>query len=363
MPHAAVVYKKDQPMKIEEVSYRAPREHEVLVKLAACGVCHSDLSILNELYPCPTPVVLGHEAAGVVEEVGPGVVGLSKGDHVVGVWRPSCGKCRYCKAGKAHLCKVGEDPTSRAGDRVTAAGAPLYEFLGIGGFSEYTILSDNALVKVDRAMPLDKAALLGCAVVTGFGAAEHAAKVKPGDEVAVFGCGGVGLNIIQGAKHRGAKTIIAIDLDDAKLNMARDFGATHAVNGKEPDAHKAVKKATAEEQGVDFAFDAVGHTGLIDLGYKSICKGGEVILVGIPHMKETVPLSPISAVLNEKGIRGSLGGSASPGLTIPNLIGLYQSKKLKLDELVTKTYSLGQTNDAMNDLRQGKNARGVLLFN
>lgn len=362
MPHAAVTYKKDQPLKVEEVTYREPREHEVMIKLAACGVCHSDLSILNELYPCPTPVILGHEAAGVVVEVGPNVKGISKGDHVVGLWRPSCGECRYCRSGRAHLCKLGEDPTSRAADRVKAGDTAVYEFLGVGGFSEYSILSDNALVKIDKSMPLDKAALLGCAVLTGFGAAENCAHVKEGDEVAVFGCGGVGLNIIQGAKHCGAKTIIAVDLDDAKLEIARQFGATHTVNAKEPDTHKAVRKLTAENQGPDYAFDAVGHTGLIDQAYKCVCKGGEVILVGIPHMKDTYSISPIVTVLAEKGVKGSLGGSISPGTAVPQLIAHYQSGALKLDELVTKKYSLRETNEAIDDLRAGKNARGVLVM-
>jgi Zn-dependent alcohol dehydrogenase len=362
MAHAAVTYKTSDPLKIEEVVYRAPREHEVLVKIAACGVCHSDLSILNELYPAPMPVILGHEAAGVVQEVGPGVTGLQRGDHVVGLWRPSCGECRYCKAGRAHLCKLGEDPTSRAGDRVKAGDTAIFEFLGIGGFSEYTILSDNALVKIDKSMPLDRAALLGCAVVTGFGAATNCAHIHEGDEVAVFGCGGVGLNIIQGAKHRGAKTIIAVDIDDAKLEMAKQFGATHGVNGREPDTFKAVKKLTVEGQGPDYAFDAVGHTGLIDQAFKSVCRGGEVILVGIPHRRETVPVSPILSVLSEKGIKGSLGGSASPARAVSELVGLYQTKKLKLDELVTRKYSLRETNEAIDDLRQGKNARGVLVM-
>ena len=362
MPYAAVVYEKDQPMKIEEVRYRDLQDDEVRVKLAACGVCHSDLSILNELYPCPTPVILGHEAAGVVEEVGPKVGGVAKGDHVVGVWKPSCGSCRYCKSGKAHLCKLGEDPTSRAAGRISSGETMIEQFLGIGGFSEATILSENALVKIDPSLDLAKAALLGCAVLTGFGAAQSTAGVKDGDEVAVYGCGGVGLNIIQGARECGAKTIIAVDLDDAKLEQASEFGATHCLNASTPDLHKAIRGLTEARQGVDYAFDAVGSVQIVEQAFRAVCKGGEVILVGIDHMKNKFSFSDFQLVVLEKGIRGCMAGSLDPIVAVGELISLYQNKRLKLDELITRTYSLNEANDAMNDLREGKNARGVLVF-
>lgn len=362
MPHAAVVYEKDKPMKIEEVTYRAPKEDEVLVKLAACGVCHSDLSVLNEFYPCPTPVILGHEAAGVVEEVGPGVTGVKKGDHVVAVWKPACGKCRYCRSGKQHLCRLGENPTGRATDCVTANGTAIMEFLGVGGYSEYTILASNALIVIDKSMPLDRAAVIGCAVLTGYGAVKYAAHVKEGQEVAVYGCGGVGLSIVEGARLQGAKTIVAVDVDEAKLEMAKNFGATHTFRADTADLHKEIKKVTEESAGVDHAFDAVGNSEVISMAARAICKGGEVILVGIPHMKEQVSISPIQTVTLEKSYRGSLGGSSSSYETVPELVSLYQNKKLRLDALITKTYSLSEANDAMNDLREGKNARGVLVF-
>jgi Zn-dependent alcohol dehydrogenase len=362
MPRAAVVYQKDQPMKVEEISLRELREHEVLVRVKACGVCHSDLSALNEFFACPTPVVLGHEAAGVVEAVGPGVTAVEVGDHVVAAWSPSCGECRFCKAGRRHLCNLADDPTSRAMDRTTSGGTPVASFLGIGGFAEQVILADNAVIRIDKDMPFDRAALLGCAVITGYGAARYSADVKKGDDVAVFGCGGVGLNIIQGAKLGGAGLIVAIDLDDGKLEMAKKFGATHTLRGDAPDLHKQIRALTRERAGLDFAFEAVGNADIARVAFLSIAKGGEVILVGIAHMKEKVQLSQIAAVTQEKGMRGTTNGSADSWETVPLLIDLYRRKELKLDELVSRTYTLDEINEAMADLRSGKNARGVVVM-
>ncbi len=362
MPYAAIVYNKKEPMKIEEVQYRRIGDNEIFVKLAACGVCHSDLSILNELFPSPTPIILGHEAAGEVVEVGAKITGIAKGDHVVGLWRPACGKCRYCLNGKSHLCRLGDDPTSAATGRITSGSTPIHQFLGVGGFSEYAILSENAFIKIDPSMPLQKAALLGCAVITGFGAASHGAKIKAGDEVAVFGCGGVGLNIIQGAKNCGAKTIVAIDLDDNKLELAKQFGATHALNAKTPKLRKAIQEFTDHQEGVDYAFDAVGNVEIETEAYLSLCRGGTVVSVGIAHMIEKISIPQMLTVMQEKCVRGSLAGSHSIHEAIPSMVTLYRQHKLKLDELVTKTYSIREANDAMNDLRSGKNARGVLVY-
>src|SRR5688572_30752988 len=362
MPRAAVVYQKDQPMKVEEVVLRELREHEVLLRVKACGVCHSDLSALNEFFACPTPVVLGHEAAGVVEEVGPGVTAVAVGDHVVAAWSPSCGECRFCKAGRRHLCNLADDPTSRAMDRATSGGTAVASFLGVGGFAEKVILADNAVIRIAKDMPFDRAALLGCAVITGYGAARYCANVKPGDDVAVFGCGGVGLNIIQGAKLAGAGLIIAIDLDDAKLETAKTFGATHTLRGDADGLHKQIRALTKEKAGLDYAFEAVGNAEIARVAFLSIAKGGDVILVGIAHMKEKVQLSQIAAVTQEKGMRGTTNGSADSWETVPLLIDLYRKKELKLDELVSRTYTLDEINEAMADLRSGKNARGVVVM-
>ena len=362
MPYAAVVHDKNRPMKIEQVELRAPRNGEVRVRVSACGVCHSDLSVLNEFFACPTPVVLGHEAAGIVEEVGPGVDNFRKGDHVVACWSPACGTCRYCRSGKVHLCNLADDPTSAAMDRMTLGSDAVAQFLGVGGFAEQIVVSDNALVKIDEAMPLDKASLLGCAVLTGFGAVQQAAKVGQGQEVAVFGCGGVGLNIVQAAALVGAKTIIAIDTDPAKLELASRLGATHTLPADTDAIHKEIRKLTEECQGVDYAFDAVGNVEIARTGYQSICKGGEVVLVGIAHFKDKLSLSQIVTVTQEKCVRGTTQGSANPWIAVPQLVSLYGNGKLRLDELVSRTYRLDEANQAMQDLRDGKNARGIIVF-
>lgn len=362
MPRAAVVYQKDQPMKVEEVVLRPLAEHEVLVRVKACGVCHSDLSALNEFFACPTPVILGHEAAGVVEAVGAAVTSVAVGDHVVAAWSPSCGQCRFCKSGRTHLCNLADDPTGRAMDRVTSGGQAVAAFLGVGGFAEQVILADNAVIPIAKDMPFDRAALLGCAVITGYGAARYAADVQPGDDVAVFGCGGVGLNIVQAARMAGAGLIVAVDLDDAKLETARRFGATHTLRGDAPDLHKAIRALTKERAGLDFAFEAVGNAEVARVAFLSIAKGGEVILVGIAHMKEKVSLSQIAAVTQEKGMRGTTNGSADSWKTVPLLIDLYRKKELMLDELVSRTYTLDEINEAVADLRSGKNARGVVVM-
>ena len=362
MSRAAIVTAKDRPMEVRDVEWRAPAEHEVRVRVRACGVCHSDLSVLNEYFGCPTPVILGHEAAGVVEQVGASVEGVAVGDAVVACWSPACGTCRFCRRGRPHLCNLADDPTSRAMDRVTADGEAVAQFLGVGGFSEEIVLADNALVKIDAAMPLDKAALLGCAVITGYGAAVHAARVVEGDEVAVFGCGGVGLNVVQGARLRGARTIVAIDVDPAKLELATKLGATHTLDGKADDLHKQIRALTEERAGVDYAFDAVGNVDLARTAFQSIAKGGEVILVGIAHFKDKLALSQIVAVTQEKGVRGTTNGSADTWQAVPQLIDLYQAGDLDLDQLVSETYDLDSINEAISDLRDGRNARGVVLF-
>ncbi|MFT4572277.1 MAG: Zn-dependent alcohol dehydrogenase [Hyphomicrobiaceae bacterium] len=363
MPRAAIVRDKAAPMSVEEIELRPVGAHEVRVTVKACGVCHSDLSVLNEFFACPVPVVLGHEAAGVVAEVGPDVTNVEVGDHIVAAWSPACGECRFCRKGRVHLCNLSDDPTSRAMDRVTVGGEPVAQFLGVGGFATEVILADNAVVKIDKDMPLDRAALLGCAVVTGYGAAHYAAKVQPGDEVAVFGCGGVGLNIIQGARLAGATVIIAVDVDEAKLEVAKTFGATHVLDGREEGLHKSLRKLTTDRAGLDFAFEAVGNVGLARTGYQAICKGGEVILVGIAHFKDKLELSQIVAVTQEKGVRGTTNGSADTWKAVPELISLYRSGDLDLDHLVSKTYTLDQVNDAIEDMRAGRNARGVILMN
>lgn len=248
-------------------------------------------------------------------------------------------------------------------DRIELDGKNVAQFLGVGGFAEEIILSKNAVVRIDPTMPLDKASLLGCAVLTGCGAVESAAGVSAGDEVVVFGCGGVGLNILQTARRIGAATRIAVDLDERKLAMARRFGATHVLDGRAPDLHKAIRALTVDRQGVDFAFDAVGNVEIARVAFQSVCKGGEVILVGIAHAKDKLSLSQIVAVTQEKSVRGTTQGSVDAWSAIPRLVDLYKRGELMLDELVTAEYSLDGINEAVADLKSGRNARGLVVFN
>jgi S-(hydroxymethyl)glutathione dehydrogenase/alcohol dehydrogenase len=357
---AAVVHDKKELIRIEDLDLRSVKNHEVRVRVVACGVCHSDLSVLNEYFACPTPVVLGHEAAGIVEEVGPEVTGIEIGDHVVASWSPACGTCRYCRSGKRHLCHLCNDPTSAAAGRLSLEGQPVAQFLGVGGFAEQAILSDNAVVKIDPAMPLDKACLLGCAVLTGFGAVTEAARVATGDEVAVFGCGGVGLNIVQAAADAGARLLIAVDLDDRKLELASRFGATHTFRGDDPELAKQIRALTEERQGVDHAFEVVGDPELARICYQCICKGGEVVLVGIARATDKLSLSQIVAVTQEKTVRGSQQGSVDAWVVVPKLVSRYLAGELRVDELVTRSYPLKEINKAFADLRAGRNARGIV---
>jgi S-(hydroxymethyl)glutathione dehydrogenase/alcohol dehydrogenase len=362
MPRAAIVHRKNEPMRIEKVALRAVGANELRVRVHACGVCHSDLSVLNEYFACPVPAVLGHEAAGVVEETGVAVTKFRKGDHVVAAWSPACGECRYCRRGKMHLCRLTDDPTGAASGRVKLGDTDVAQFLGVGGFAEEILLSENAAVAIDPSVPFASAALLGCAVLTGMGAVEHAAGVRAGDEVAVFGCGGVGLNIIQAARRVGASTIVAVDIDDAKLGLAKRFGATELLRGDVADLHKRIRMLTSETQGVDFAFDAVGNVDIARVAYQSVCKGGEVILVGIAPAKDKITLSQIVAVTQEKSVRGTTQGSIDAWSAIPALIDLYRRGDLLLDELVTRRYPLEQINEAFDDLRTGRNARGLIVL-
>ena len=236
----------------------------------------------------------------------------------------------------------------------------MFPFLGVGGFAENAILSENALVKIDARMPLESACLLGCAVLTGFGAVEHAAGVRTGDEVAVFGCGGIGLNIIQAAVRAEARLVAAVDLDDAKLALASKLGATHTLRGDDPELVRKLRGLTTERQGVDHAFEAVGHPELAKTCYQSICKGGQVILVGISRATDKLALSQLAAVTQEKTVRGTSQGSIDVWSGVPRLVAMALDGRLRIDELVTRTYALEEINVAFDDLRAGRNARGLI---
>jgi len=360
---AVLCREHNKPVVVEQISIDAPKRGEVTVKLGACGVCHSDLSAINGTIALPLPLVLGHEGAGVVEEVGEGVTDLAPGDHVIFSFIYMCGKCRFCVAGRPVLCleqgKALTTPlegTTRAHD---AKGAPLGIFSGCGAMAEYATVSAENLIKIDPKIPLDCAALVGCGVTTGVGAVFNTAKVEPGSSVAVFGCGGVGLSVIQGALIAGARRIIAIDTLAPKLEMARKFGATDTIVFNE-DPVKEVKKITAG--GPDYAFECVGSGELAATAYRAIRRGGLAVVVGVAKPSDSTAIRTMTLPFEEKTITGSYFGSCVPRVDFPRMLALYMAGRLKLEELITRRYSIAEAPAAFADLQAGKNARGVIVF-
>jgi NDMA-dependent alcohol dehydrogenase len=360
---AVLCREHNKPVVVEQISIDAPKRGEVTVKLGACGVCHSDLSAINGTIALPLPLVLGHEGAGVVEELGEGVTDLAPGDHVIFSFIYMCGKCRFCVAGRPVLCleqgKALTTPlegTTRAHD---AKGAPLGIFSGCGAMADYATVSAENLIKIDPKIPLDCAALVGCGVTTGVGAVFNTAKVEPGSSVAVFGCGGVGLSVIQGALIAGARRIIAIDTLAPKLEMARKFGATDTIVFSE-DPVKEVKKITAG--GPDYAFECVGSGQLAATAYRTIRRGGLAVVVGVAKPSDSTVIRTMTLPFEEKTITGSYFGSCVPRVDFPRMLALYMAGRLKLEELITRRYPIAEAPQAFADLQAGKNARGVIVF-
>lgn len=363
---AAVLYQYNEPLTIETIDIDKPKRGEVLVKMAASGVCHTDLSVLNAALPFPPPpVVLGHEGAGIVEEVGADVTAVQPGDHVILSWRPFCGKCSYCATGRTHLCQtVGMsllqgyllDNTSR----LHKGDTEIRHFIGVSSFAEYAVVPESGVVKIRTDVPLEVAALVGCGVMTGVGAAIRTAKVEPGSSVAVIGCGGVGLNVIQGAALAGAEKIIAIDLNTQKLDLAKQFGATHIVNPNDGDPVLQVLGLT-DMLGADYAFEVIGRGDTALQAYNSIRPGGTAVIVGVAKADDMISI-PALSILQEKTLKGSLYGSARPSVDMPKLLDLYMSKKLKLDELVSRRIPLEQVNEAFQWMEKGEVARSVIVY-
>jgi S-(hydroxymethyl)glutathione dehydrogenase/alcohol dehydrogenase len=360
---AALCRAHNTPVLVESIAVDPPKRGEVTVKLGACGVCHSDLSAITGTIALPLPLVLGHEGAGVVEEVGEGVADLAKGDHVVFSFIYMCGKCRFCVAGRPVLClEAGKalatprEGTPRVRD---AAGAPLNIFSGCGAMAEYATVSAENLIRIDPKIPLDCAALVGCGVTTGVGAVFNTAKVEPGSSVAVFGCGGVGLSVIQGARIAGAERIVAIDTLEAKLEMAKKFGATDTLVFGE-DVVKPLNKMTGG--GPDYAFECVGSGELAGTAYKAIRRGGLAVVVGVAKPSDSTSLRTMTLPFEEKTITGSYFGSCVPRVDFPRMLALYLAGQLKLEELITRRYPIGEAPQAFADLESGRNARGVITF-
>jgi S-(hydroxymethyl)glutathione dehydrogenase / alcohol dehydrogenase len=367
MPKAAVLPGVDQPLEIrDDVEVAPPKAGEVKIRMAASGVCHSDLSVQNGTIPLAMPIVLGHEGAGVVEEVGEGVTKVEEGDHVVVSWVPQCGQCFFCTHGQAYLCEMAAmqlagglvDGTTR----LTSGGNPLFQMAMAGTFSEVAVIPEMSAVKVPDSIPLKSAALIGCAVLTGVGAALNTADIATGDTVAVVGCGGVGLNVIQGARLAGAGEIIAVDMNETKLQMAKEFGATQGINAAHGDPVAKVMELTAQ-RGADIAFEVIGLDQTIMQSMMMTRRGGETILVGVPRME--VMLSTPAAfglVYTAKTIKGCWYGSSNVHSDVPRLIELYEKGQLKLDELISKEISLDGVNDAFETMKGGEVARSVIAY-
>jgi S-(hydroxymethyl)glutathione dehydrogenase/alcohol dehydrogenase len=338
-----------KPVVVERITVSSPKRGEVMIKLAACGVCHSDLSATNGTIPLQLPLILGHEAAGEVVEVGEDVGDLALGDHVVSSFIYMCGKCRFCAMGRPVLClNQGKalttlpDGTVRTHD---AQGNALNIFSGCGVMAEYATLSAANVVKIGGNIPLDRAALVGCAVTTGVGAVFNTARVAPGSSVAVFGCGGVGLNVIQGASIAGAVRIVAVDTLAAKLGE---------------DQVKYIKKLTGG--GPDYAFECVGSGELASLAYRVIGRGGIAVVVGVAKPSDSTSVRSMTLPFEEKTLTGSYFGSCVPSVDFPRMLALYMAGKLKLDELITHRYPIDEAPQAFADLESGKNARGIIEF-
>ena len=361
---AAILYKANTPLEVVEVEQQGPQAGEARVRVMATGVCHSDWHIMNGDWTPPLPMVLGHEAAGQVEEVGPGVSTVRPGDHVVFSFRPHCGRCLYCSTGRSVLCDGYTSARWLMLDgtfRLSRDGQPLHQLARLGTFAEFVVCPAEMVIPIRKEMPWPQAALVGCAVPTGVGAVTRCARVEAGASVLVIGCGGVGLNVVQGARLAGAQTIIGCDLLDNKLAFARQFGATHTVNPRDGDLVERVRGLTGG-RGVDYAFDAIGSEATTLQILDAVRPGGTAVIVGMAALTVRAPISPYFMALHEKTLKGTIYGSIRPNLDIPQLVELYLDGRLQLDELISRTYRLEEINEGFAALRRGEVARGVVVF-
>jgi S-(hydroxymethyl)glutathione dehydrogenase/alcohol dehydrogenase len=365
---AAVLYEARTPMQIEEVTLEGPKADEVLVRVDATGACHSDYHVIDGSWHgsrYPLPAILGHEAAGTVEKVGADVRHVKPGDKVIISFSPSCGRCRPCTIGQPHLCNGFPSPPGTFYDgtrRHRKGGQELNAFgRGMSSFAELSCVHHSAAIKIDRERPMTAAALIGCAVMTGVGAVLNTARVEPGATVAVFATGGVGLSVVQGAVLANASKIIAVDLRDNKLQYARELGATHTINDSDGEAVAEIKELT-DGQGVDYAFDAIGDARVSRKCYDAVRRGGTAVIVGMAPTGSEISI-PGTIPGDEKTLKGCFYGSTRAAVDFPRLVDFYLSGRLKLDQMVSRTYTLGEINEAFDALSRGDNARGLILPN
>ena len=357
---AAVLREVRTPLQIEDVKISKPGPHEVLIRTAAAGVCHSDLHFIEGSYPYALPAVLGHESSGVVEQVGSEVRTVKVGDHVITCLSAFCGHCDYCLTGHMSFCSSPETRRDEKQEpRLSQETGPMTQYLNLSSFAEQMLIHEHACVAIRKDMPLDRAALIGCGVMTGVGAAIHTSNVRPGETVAVIGCGGVGLAAINGAAIAGAGRIIAIDTSPAKDNLSRLFGATDFINAAETDAVKAVLEMT--KGGVHHSFEAIGLAKTAEQAFGMLRRGGTANVIGMIPVGERISL-PGAAFLGEKRIQGSAMGSNHFPVDMPQLVDMYLAGKLKLDEMISRRIKLEEVNDAFTEMKTGQIARSVIVF-
>ncbi|MGV9295316.1 MULTISPECIES: NDMA-dependent alcohol dehydrogenase [Amycolatopsis] len=365
---AAVVYEVGKPIEVVELDLEGPGEGEVLIRYTHAGLCHSDVHIAHGDLEARLPMVLGHEGAGIIEDVGPGVTRVKPGDHVVCSFIPNCGVCRWCSTGQQAICDMGATILEGylPGERFPFSGpGPVKQYGAmcmLGTFSQYSTIHQNSVVKVDDDLPLDKAVLVGCGVPTGWGSAVNAANVRPGETVIVSGVGGIGINAVQGARYAGAKNVIALDPLENKREKAMELGATHAVATPEEAAELA--QSFTNGNGADKTIVTAGIVTeeIVTGAFNATGKGGTIVLTGLNKLSvNNVNLPGSILTLFKKTVKGSLFGDCNPTTDIPKILGLYQSGDLKLDEIITRTYTLDEVNQGYDDLLEGRNVRGVLV--
>jgi len=357
---AAVMRANNAPLELEDIDIDAPAPGEVLVKVSASGICHSDLHVIEGGLPMPPPCVLGHEPAGIVEVVGEGVSGFAPGDHVIGCMTAWCGVCKFCTGGRPYLCPVQfEGRPFGAPSRLSKDGEPIQQLTNLSSFAEKMLCPERSLVKIRDDMPLDRAALLGCGVTTGLGAALNTVNIPAGASVVVIGCGGVGLAAIQGARLRAAGKLIAIDAQAWKFDLARELGATHCIEASD-EAIGAVHELT--EGGADFVFECIGLVPTVQQAIAMTGRGGTTVLVGVVPMTEMVPISATDVTLQEKNITGSYMGSNRFRFDMPRYVDFYLDGRLHLDQMISSRIPLTEVNAAFDQMRKGAVARQVIVF-
>ena len=362
---AARPYADSRPLTIETVTLDPPGPGEVLVAIKAAGLCHSDLSVINGDRPRPLPMALGHEAAGVVEALGEGVTDLSVGDHVVMVFMPSCGHCDPCAGGRPALCEPGAAANGKGellggGSRLHAGAEPLKHHLGCSAFAERAVVSRRSLIRIDPDLPFEEAALFGCAVLTGVGAVVNTAGVKAGQSVVVVGLGGVGLSSVLGALASGASPVVAVDLDEAKLDLARSLGAVRTVNATDADAVAQVRALT--NGGADFAFEMAGSVRALEAAWAMTRRGGTTITAGLPPPDAALAVNVVSLVAEERTLKGSYIGTCVPSRDIPRYVALYRQGRLPVDRLMSGIIGLDDINAGFDRLAAGEVVRLVVTF-